>query len=222
MIIMKRYTHLLFDLDGTLTDSAPGILRSAAYALERFGIKVNDLNELYPFVGPPLEDSFMEFYGFSIADANKAVDIYHERYEKTGVYENKPYEGVHQCLDMLRSKGYRLALATSKPQDMTDVVLDKFDLRKHFDFIGARDNDGAMHTKADVINHVIAGMGIDDKSKAVMIGDRKYDIAGAIASGIDSIGLLLGYGSRDELATAGADYIVDDYDSLVRLLSSDE
>ena len=115
--------------------------------------------------------------------------------------------------------GYILALATSKPIDMTDVVLDRFGLRRYFDFIGARDNEGLMHTKADVIDHVTASLGIKDKSEAVMIGDRKYDIQGAKATGLDSIGVLFGYGSRDELLTAGADHLAEDYDSLLRLLS---
>lgn len=215
---MKRYRYLLFDLDGTLTDSAPGILRSAAYALQHFGIRVDDLDTLYPFVGPPLEDSFMEFYHFSEEDALRAVDIYHERYERKGVYENAPFDGVHECLDTLRGMGFRLALATSKPQDMTDVVIDHFGLRRHFDLIGARANDGGLRTKADVIVHTLKGLGVDDRGMAVMIGDRKYDIIGAKEAGIDSIGILLGYGSREELTAAGAGSIVDGYDSLVRLL----
>lgn len=216
---MKHYRYLLFDLDGTLTDSAPGILRSAAYALEHFGIMVSDLDTLYPFVGPPLEDSFIEFYNFSEEDARRAVEIYHDRYERIGVYENAPYDGAAECLHRLREMGYILALATSKPVDMTDVVLDRFGLRRYFDFIGARDNEGLMHTKADVIDHVTASLGIKDKSEAVMIGDRKYDIQGAKATGLDSIGVLFGYGSRDELLTAGADHLAEDYDSLLRLLS---
>ncbi len=215
---MKRYKYLLFDLDGTLTDSAPGILRSAAYALEHFGIKVDDLNDLYPFVGPPLEDSFMEFYHFSEEDALRAVDIYHKRYERKGVYENAPFDGADKCLDTLRGMGFRLALATSKPQDMTDVVIDHFGLRRHFDFIGARANDGGLRTKAEVITHTLRSLGADDLDKAVMIGDRKYDINGAKAAGIDSIGILLGYGSREELVAAGADYVVDGYESLIKLL----
>ena len=216
---MRHYRYLLFDLDGTLTDSAPGILRSAAYALEHFGIMVSDLDTLYPFVGPPLEDSFIEFYNFSEGDAHRAVEIYHDRYERIGVYENAPYDGAAECLHRLREMVYILALATSKPIDMTDVVLDRFGLRRYFDFIGARDNEGLMHTKADVIDHVTASLGIKDKSEAVMIGDRKYDIQGAKATGLDSIGVLFGYGSRDELLTAGADHLAEDYDSLLRLLS---
>lgn len=180
---------------------------------------VSDLDTLYPFVGPPLEDSFIEFYNFSKEDAHRAVEIYHDRYERIGVYENAPYDGAAECLHQLREMGYILALATSKPIDMTDVVLDRFGLRRYFDFIGARDNEGLMHTKADVIDHVTASLGIKDKSEAVMIGDRKYDIQGAKATGLDSIGVLFGYGSRDELLTAGADHLAEDYDSLLRLLS---
>ena len=215
---MKKCHYLFFDLDGTLTDSALGILRTAAFALGHFGIQVDDLHTLRPFVGPPLEDSFKEFYGFSDAQAHEAVEIYRGRYEAVGVHENAPYPGVHDCLRALREQGFRLAVATSKPEKTARVVLDEFRLAGYFDFVCGRDAEGRLHTKADVIRHVLAHWEGVRREDSVMIGDRKYDVLGARETGMDSIGALWGYGSRDELAGAGATWLAEDYEDLMRLL----
>ena len=218
-VMMKQYHYLFFDLDGTLTDSALGILRTAAYALRHFGIQVDDLGVLHPFVGPPLEDSFKEFYGFTDMQAREAVEIYRGRYEVIGVHENAPYPGVHDCLRTLKAQGFRLVLATSKPEKTARVVLDEFRLAGYFDFVCGRDAEGRLHTKADVIRQIFGHLGVDVKVEdAVMIGDRKYDILGAREVGMDSIGALWGYGSREELAGAGATWLAEDYADLVRLL----
>ena len=218
-VMMKKYHYLFFDLDGTLTDSALGILRTAAYALRHFGIQVDDLGVLRPFVGPPLEDSFKEFYGFTDMQAREAVEIYRGRYEVIGVHENAPYPGVHDCLRTLKAQGFRLVLATSKPEKTARVVLDEFRLAGYFDFVCGRDAEGRLHTKADVIRQIFGHLGVDVKVEdAVMIGDRKYDILGAREVGMDSIGALWGYGSREELAGAGATWLAEDYADLVRLL----
>lgn len=217
--MMKKYHYLFFDLDGTLTDSALGILRTAAYALRHFGIQVDDLGVLHPFVGPPLEDSFKEFYGFTDMQAREAVEIYRGRYEVIGVHENAPYPGVHDCLRTLKAQGFRLVLATSKPEKTARVVLDEFRLAGYFDFVCGRDAEGRLHTKADVIRQIFGHLGVDVKVEdAVMIGDRKYDILGAREVGMDSIGALWGYGSREELAGTGATWLAEDYADLVRLL----
>ena len=217
--MMKKYHYLFFDLDGTLTDSALGILRTAAYALRHFGIQVDDLGVLHPFVGPPLEDSFKEFYGFTDMQAREAVEIYRGRYEVIGVHENAPYPGVHDCLRTLKAQGFRLVLATSKPEKTARVVLDESRLAGYFDFVCGRDAEGRLHTKADVIRQIFGHLGVDVKVEdAVMIGDRKYDILGAREVGMDSIGALWGYGSREELAGAGATWLAEDYADLVRLL----
>lgn len=217
--MMKSYRYLFFDLDGTLTNSAPGILRSAAHALAAFGIQVDDLQTLNPFVGPPLEDSFKEFYHFSDRQAKEAVEIYRQRYNTTRVYENSPYPGVHECLGELKKRGYRLVVATSKPEAMARVVLHEFKLEDYFEFVGGRDAAGVRHTKADVIRYIIAALGIEDRKSILMIGDRKYDVFGAAETGIDSAGVLFGYGSREELAAAGADFIVESFDGLLELLA---
>lgn len=152
--------HLLFDLDGTLTDSGLGILRCAQYALGHFGIQVDDLDALRPFVGPPLEDSFIQFYGFTPEQADEAVRVYRERYFSIGVYENEVYPGTHEALAELCRRGHQLHIASSKNLPMVHEVLRHFDLAQYFTFIGARDEAGTRHTKADVLRHVLTdGLG---------------------------------------------------------------
>ena len=205
---MKPYDWLFFDLDGTLTDSGLGIMRCAAHALRHFGIEVSDLNVLRPFIGPPLEDSFQQFYRFSPEQAEQAVRVYRERYRSIGVFENEVYPGIPECLDALRAAGYRLALATSKPMDMTAIVMDHFDLRRHFDCVMARDAEGRLHTKSDVIREALLTQGITQLDRVLMIGDRKFDILGAHELGLKAIGVLYGYGDRPEMEAAAADHIV--------------
>lgn len=215
---MKRdYSYLFFDLDGTISDSAPGIVRSVQYALDSFGIHVADVNELLCFVGPPLEDSFKEFFHFSEEQANEAVCKYRQRYEVTGLYENSLYPGIIDFLDEARRRGKVLMVATSKPQHMADRVLKHFGIFDRFTFVGGRD-DRTHRTKEEVIRYVMASNGLTDVSQIVMIGDRKYDILGARAVGIDSVGILYGYGNREEFQMAGATYVVDDLCGLKQLL----
>ena len=147
---------LIFDLDGTLTDSGLGILRCAQFALDHFGIRVDDLDLLRPFVGPPLEDSFIQFYGFTPEQADEAVRVYRERYFTTGVYENEVYPGTTEALDELRRRGYRMGIGSSKNEPMVHEVLRHFHLAHYFDFIAARDEAGVRHSKADVLRHALA------------------------------------------------------------------
>jgi len=213
------YDVLVFDLDGTLTDSGSGIMRCAQYALEQKGIQVENLQELRPFVGPPLEDSFKMFYGFTDDEAKEAVENYRVRYFKYGIYEQQLYPGVADLLQQLKMRGYRLAIGTSKMMKQALFVLDMLGIRHFFDAVGARDDEGVLHTKADVLNDLFARMDItDSKYRCVMIGDRKYDIEGARQVGIDSIGILWGYGDAEEHQAAGATYIAQDYDELLKLL----
>lgn len=219
MTINKNYKILLFDLDGTLVDSGEGIMKCAQYSLEHFGIMVDDLQTLRPFVGPPLEDSYKMFYGFSDEDAAKAVEVYRERYFKTGWLEQDLYPGVKEFLAELRARGYILGIATSKMQMQADKVTSYFALDSYFDFIFGRDNEGRLHTKADVISAGLASQGITDCSQILMIGDRKFDIIGAKECGIDSMGVLYGYGDREELEAAGADFICQDFNDILTHLS---
>ena len=214
---MKHYTHLFLDLDGTLSDSAPGIVRSAQYALEAFGIHVDNLDDLLCFVGPPLEESFQEFYHLTPSQADEAVKVYRRRYEKIGVFENALYPGIPQFLDKARQAGKVLMVATSKPQRMADLVLSHFGIADRFAFVGGRE-DSSRRTKEEVIRYVMKENGLTRTEDIVMIGDRKHEVLGAKAVGLDSVGVLYGYGSRDEFQAAGATYIVDTLKELEELL----
>lgn len=201
--------YVLFDLDGTLTDSFDGITKCVSHALEHFGITVKDRAELKRFIGPPLQESFMEFYGFSKEQAEEAVRIYRERYFKTGMYECELIPGAEELLHDLKAAGKTVALATSKPEILATRILEHYNLTGYFDFIGGSELNGPRHNKDDVIHYVLEGLGNPDKSQTVIIGDRFYDIDGAKAAGIRSIGFLGGYGDREELERAGADYITE-------------
>ena len=212
------YTTLLFDLDGTLTDSGLGIVRCAQYALDHFGIHVEDASTLTCFVGPPLEDSFIDFYGFTPEQADEAVRIYRERYFTTGVYENEVYPGTVEALMELQQRGYRMGIGSSKNLPMVREVLRYFDLARFFDFIAARDEAGTLHSKADVLRHAIEEYALD-RSQTLMIGDRFHDIEGAHAVGLPATGILWGgYGTREEMEEYKAEYIVETWQELLDVL----
>ena len=210
---------ILFDLDGTLTDPKEGITRSVAYALEHFGIKVDDLDTLTKFIGPPLVDSFSGFYGMSEEDSLIAVDKYRERFRATGWAENVPYGGIAELLSDLKKAGKRLSLATSKPEEFAVKILHHFDLAQYFDLIcGAPMDAPRGHGKVDVIEDALARLGITGRSGVVMVGDRLHDIEGAHKAGLPCIGVLFGYGDRAEHEKYGADYIVEDMAQLREFL----
>lgn len=201
------YQTVLFDLDGTLTDPGVGITNSVSYALEKYGIRTTDRAELYKFIGPPLQDSFEMFYGFSREEARKAVDDYREYYKDKGIYENRLYEGMDTLLQSLCEAGRTLLVATSKPEEFARQILDDFAISRYFTYVAGSNMDGTRSRKAEVIAYALEAGKIQDLSSAVMVGDREYDIAGAKEVGIDTIGVLFGYGSRQELEAAGADYL---------------
>ncbi len=203
-----KYKYILFDLDGTLTDPGEGITNSVAYSLRKFGIEVNNRTELYKFIGPPLVDSFKDFYGFSDDKAWKAVEYYREYFENKGIFENKVYNGITKTLETLRNKGYHLLIATSKPTKYAVMILDKFNLSGYFDFVSGSDMNEKNSNKSDIIRFALEKNDIAP-DEAVMIGDRKHDIIGAKANKVYSIGVLYGYGDIQELQTAGADNIVE-------------
>ncbi len=206
---MKNYDIILFDLDGTLTDSSPGIINSIIYALEKYNISVDDMSVLKKFLGPPLHESFKEFYGFDDEKAMEAVKYYREYFSTKGLLENEVYDGIYELLKCLLDNGKRLILATSKPQQFTDRIMCHFDLAKYFEFVAGSNMDGTRSKKADVIEYALQKCKIKDKSRVVMVGDRKHDIIGANAVGIDSIGVEYGYGDYDELKSAGATCVVE-------------
>lgn len=198
---------VLFDLDGTLTDPFEGITNSVAYALNKFGIDVSDRRSLTPFIGPPLRESFSVFYGFSKKDAEKAVSYYREYYAETGIFENTVYDGIKDVLAELKARGKKLVVATSKPEIFAKRILEHFSLG-YFDFVAGATLDSARVTKSDVISYALREGGINDRSRTVMVGDRKHDVYGAKQNGIRCIGVLYGYGNKEELIQAGADYLI--------------
>ena len=212
------YDILLFDLDGTLTDPGEGITNSVAYALNKFGITVEDRKELYNFIGPPLIDSFMKYYNMSYEDGLKAVEYYREYFSVTGIFENTMFDGIPELLDNIKKSGRKISLATSKPEQYAVRILEHFDLTKYFDFVGAATMDETRSKKADVITYTLNKLNVTDKSKVVMIGDRHHDIEGANQNGLDSIGVLFGYGDRQELETAGATYIAENIDDIIKFI----
>ncbi len=212
------YKYILFDLDGTLTNPEIGITNGIMYALDKFGIKVNDRKELYCFIGPPLVDAFMEYYALPKDDALQAVAYYREFYSVTGIYENSVYDGVGQVLAELKQQGKTLILATSKPQKFAEIVLDYFKLSKYFDCVVGATFDGKLNYKADVIAAAIERGGVESIENAVMVGDRHHDIDGAKQNGIDSIGVLYGFGDREELTKAGADFIAETPEDILKYI----
>lgn len=203
------YKNILFDLDGTLTDPGIGITGGVAFALDKFGITEKERDKLNRFVGPPLGESFHNFYGIPKEECDNAIKYYREYYSVTGLFENELYEGISELLAELKDKGCKVILATSKPEEFSVKILKHFDLYKFFDFIGAATMDGSRSDKADVIRYAIEECGIDNLCETIMVGDRKHDIIGAKTLGIDSVGVLYGYGDRKEHEAAGATYIVD-------------
>lgn len=203
------YQTILFDLDGTLTEPAEGITNSVAYALAKFGITVTDREELLRFIGPPLMDSFMEYYGFDEAKARQAVAYYREYFSVKGLFENSVIQGIKELLEELQAAGKQLVVATSKPEYFSLQILEKFGLLSYFTFVAGATMDETRTRKADVIAYALEHISYEAKASTVMVGDRHHDIEGARALGLDAIGVTFGYGSREELQGAGATYVVD-------------
>lgn len=211
------FKYCLFDLDGTLTDPAIGITNSVMHALEKYDIHVADRSELYPFIGPPLDYSFKTFYGFSDEQAVQAIKYYREYFSVTGLFENKVYDGIPEMFEALKDKGVTIALATSKPYEFSVRILEHFDLMKYFDHVGAATMDGRISKKADVISNLLNKMGAQGKDEILMVGDRFHDIEGAKANDLKSAGVLWGYGSKEELQNAGAEYILSEPSEIPKL-----
>ncbi|RAV05628.1 HAD family hydrolase [Paenibacillus sp. YN15] len=197
----SRYSTVLFDLDGTLTDPKIGIAKGVQYALAKAQISVDDLDSLECFIGPPLATSFCEFYGFSDTDAQAAVAAYREYYSVTGLYENLLYDGIRELLELLRAQGRKLVVATSKPTVFSKTILEHFEIASYFDEIVGSNLDGTLSEKGEIIAHILEQHQLAPHT-TVMIGDRKFDIIGAQANGVDSIAVGYGYGSETELMAA--------------------
>ena len=210
---MHTKTVILFDLDGTLTDPARGITGCIAFALAHFGIAVPDLTALNHFIGPPLASAFREM-GISEGDITAAIAKYRERFGSVGLYENIPYPGTHEALRALREAGKILAVATSKPWVYAQRILEHFGLAEHFAFIGGSELDNSRTDKAEVIAYTLEQLGNPGLDTVCMVGDREHDVAGAAALGIPCVGVLWGYGARDELEHAGAATLADNIAAL--------
>ena len=219
------FEYILFDLDGTLTDPKLGITSSVQYALRALGIEEPSLDRLEPFIGPPLADSFREFYGLEGERLATAIDKYRERFATQGIFENEIYPGIPQMLADLKAKDKILAIASSKPTLFVEQILEHFEIRKYFDHVVGSNMDGTRGTKEEVVEETLRQMLTVEMTPAqkrdavAMVGDRKFDIEGASVHGITSVGVLFGYAPEGELEEAGADYLVNSVKSLQVLLT---
>ncbi len=211
----KRY--ILFDLDGTLTDSSEGIINALVYSLKKLGVdpKADRFNEA---VGPPLRHTYMDTYGMSAEECDRAIKLFREYYDERGMYENRPYEGIIDMLHTLYAHDKKLMIATAKPERLALKIADRFEMSAYLCFIAGTTHDyasvqapdGGRSSKEDVIRYILESNDIKDPEKAVMIGDRAYDISSAKKFGLQTVGVLYGYGSGEELLSAGADYLAKD------------
>lgn len=210
-----RYKTILFDLDGTLTDPKEGITKSVQYALSCLGIEVENSDDLLPFIGPPLQVGFKEQYRLNEQEVVLAVGHFRERFKQVGMFENEVFVGVKELLETLKERGYQLAVATSKPSVFAVQILTHFQLDTYFDLIVGSNLDGTQIYKGEIIAKVMELYG-DRLGTAIMIGDRKHDIIGAHENELDSIGVLFGYGSKEELEAVRPTYIVETVEQLNR------
>ncbi len=206
---------ILFDLDGTLTDSGEGIINCAALALERLGLPVPDRETMRVFVGPPLRDSFLRF-GVKPEDVEEAIAIYRSRYVPTGMFENTPYDGIKELLSDLKAAGHRLILATAKPESMATAIVEKFELAQYFEMLCGASMDSSRDSKDKVIGYVLDKIG--SVQNVVMVGDTAYDVTGAAVHNIPTIGVSWGYGTVEDMRAAGAIAITDTPAQLLEML----
>ncbi len=212
------FETVIFDLDGTLTDSGLGITNSVAYVMRRYGLEVLERKELERFVGPPLIKSFQEFLGFTREKAVEAIGVYREYFAEKGIFENKVYPGVADMLERLKKAKRTLVVATSKPEPFARRIAEHFGLSQYIDFLGGALMDETRTSKADVIAYSLKTLGATDASRAVMVGDRYLDMEGARANGMKSVAVLYGYGSKEELASAGPDFFAETPDDVVKIV----
>lgn len=215
---IEKYDIFLFDLDGTLTDPQEGITNSVKFALKYFGINETDEKKLLEFIGPPLIDSFMEFYGFTLDQAVIAREKYREYYSEKGVFENNLYAGIVDLLKKIKLAGKRMLVATSKPELFANITLKHFGIFEYFEAVCGADMNEKQHKKSDVIRKAVAITQEKDLSKFLMIGDRKHDLIGANEVGIDCVSVLYGYGTKDEFLPFNPKFIVPTVAGLEKLL----
>lgn len=213
------YDYILFDLDGTLSDTTEGVTKGVQIALREFGIE-EDRSNLRRFIGPPLQYSFTHFYNFDEEQCARAVKIFREYYTNGGMYENTPYPGLHELLDKLRDMGLYLAVATSKLETAAVAVLERNGLARHFDNICGATSDGTRTSKKEVLEEFFRRVGNPDKSRVVLIGDTKFDAQGAAEVGIDCVGVLYGFGTREELEKEGVVSIAETVEDILPCITT--
>ena len=197
------YKAILFDLDGTLTESGEGLTKCVQYALEKLGKPESDLKKLEVFIGPPLMEQFMKYAGLDEETARRAVEYYRERYSTTGIFENRPYPGVEEMLQELKRKKYLLAVASSKPEYFVKQILDYFRLTEYFDEIVGSELNGSRTNKTEVIEETLRRLGLDKhREQVIMVGDKEHDVLGARAAGLECVAVSYGYGTEEELTAA--------------------
>lgn len=215
-----KYKYVIFDLDGTLSDSKEGITKSVQYALEKVGIIEENLEDLEHFVGPPMVEQYIKAYGMSKDKAFETLGYYRERYTPIGIYETKAYPGVVEVLEVLKDNGVKIGMATSKPEGMAVEVAKFLEIEKYFDIICGADLKGPRQSKADVLNKLFENSDFI-KEQSVLVGDTHYDIEGANKIGIDSIGIGWGMGTKDEMINEGAKAVLDTSEDLIDYLLGD-
>lgn len=215
---MLSYKYIFFDLDGTLSDSAPGIIDSVVYALDKLGIKEKDRASLTKFIGPPLAESFPKYYDLDSDSTDRAVEYFREYYREAGILGNEMYSGIAEMLETLLSAGKRLAVATSKPEPDARIILERYGISDQFDYIGGSLFDKSRIHKYEVIDYVIEALKLSEPETILMVGDRAHDVNGAKKCGLDCMGVLYGYGSRNELESAGAKYIAAEVSDISNII----
>ena len=211
------YKYVIFDFDGTLVDTGPGITNAVGHALEKMGLGRKTLEFRKKFVGPPLTDAFEEYCGIDRESAVRAVGYFREYYADRGIYESEPYCGIRDAVRSLAASGKILAVASSKPMIFVEQLLERFEVRDCFSVVLGSGLDGSLTDKAEAVKLTLSKLAADE-GDCVMVGDRRFDIIGAKANGIFSVGVSYGYGSYCELEEAGADIIVNSVDELLELL----
>lgn len=217
---MKKYSIAIFDLDGTIIDSSPGITTSVEYALDKKGYSHGDKESLKVFIGPPLREQFMKYCGIDdVEEGGALVTAYREYYAVKGLYECYVYNGIEKLLASLKEKGYKVVVATSKPEKFAKVILDHFDLTRYFDYIGGANYDNTRTDKAEVIEYSLKSLGLHDlRNQAVMIGDHIHDVNGAAKLGIDAIAVRYGFGDNEALDKSSAVLVCDSADEVREFL----
>ncbi len=219
---MKKYDYIAFDLDGTLTDPEVGLVKGFMYAFDRVGIEYGAPETLRRYIGPPLHREWKEEYGLTEEETANAIAIFREYYDEIGWAENKVYDGIVEMLEALRAAGKTIVLATSKPENTARRIMALFGLDKYFDFCGGASTSSTRDKKWEVLRYSLDAVKASDDEKCILIGDRKYDAEGASICGIDSMGVLWGHGTEEEISSAGFTYVAKTPEEVVKLLLATE